>query len=287
MLVPTMKLLLPITWTLWMASMAWLAYIIYVMSTERTQTADSMRALGVVVMTCILLAVGALGFALFWAGRRESSSGVITILILLSLPGIALIYGKSIQFVTSNRAEFDLAKHGDFVDPQAKALAAAIGAGDPAALKILLAAHPDTNQRDRADNSLLDYAISRVRSENGSPECVRLLLAAGANPNAPTAKGGPPPIMNIGESPEIVRSLVEAGANYEALYDENTPVVRFTMLRQWDSAIYLVQKGARLDTTDSHGVSIDYYLSDWKDGVEGVPNEGWDRLRAAIAKRRK
>ncbi len=286
-LVLSMKILLPITWTLWIASMVWLAHFTYVMSTERTQTADSLRAFGVVVMICIILAGGALGLALYWAGRRESSGGVVAILVLLSLPGIAVIYAKSIRFVSINKLEVDISKHGDFIDPQAKSLAAAIVAGDPAALQALLAARPDTNQRDRADNSLLDYAIWRVRFEKGNAECVRLLLAAGANPNAPSAKGGPPPIMDAGQFPKIVRSLVEAGADIEALYDENPPVLSFTMLRQWDSAIYLVQKGARPDTTTSHGVSIDYYLNQWKDGVEGVPDEGWDRLRSAIAKRRK
>ncbi|MCX6608757.1 MAG: ankyrin repeat domain-containing protein [Acidobacteria bacterium] len=282
-----MKILLPITWTLWTASMAWLVYITYVMATERTQTADSLRTFGVVVMICVILAVGAIGPALWWAGRRESSSGVIAILILLSLPGIAFIYSKTLSFANGQKRQYDLTKEGDFSDPKARQIAAAIVAEDLPGLKALLAARPDLNQRDRVDNSLLDFAIRRFRFRKGNQDCIHLLLAAGANPNALGANAGPPPLLDIGEFPEIVRSLVEAGANIETLHDGNPPVVRFTMLRQWDSAIYLVQKGARLDTRTPEGLSIDYYLDQWKDGVEGVADEGWDRLRAAIAQRRK
>lgn len=282
-----MKILLPITWTLWTASMAWLAYITYVMATERTQTADSLRAFGVVVMICVILTVGAIGPALWWAGRRESYSGVIAILILLSLPGIAFIYSKTLSFANGQRMQYDLTKEGDFPDPKARQIAAAIVAEDLPGLKALLAARTDLNQRDRVDNSLLDFAIRRFRFRNGNQDCVQLLLAAGANPNALSANAGPPPLMDMGEFPEIVRSLVQAGANIDSLYDGNPLVVRFTMLRQWDSAIYLVQKGARLDARTPEGLSIDYYLDQWKDGVEGVADEGWDRLRAAIAQRRK
>ena len=189
--------------------------------------------------------------------------------------------------VRNNQLTFDFAKQGDFADPQTKWLAAAIVAGDPLALKALLAARPDTKQRDRADNSLLDFAIRRFRFEKGSVGCLHLLLAAGANPNSPTSNGGPPPIRDMGQFPKIVRSLVEAGADSEVLYDGNPPVVRLYDVRQWDSAIYLVQKGARLDTSTRDGVSIDYYPEQWKHGVEGMPDEGWNGLRAAIAKRRK
>ncbi len=267
--------------------MGWLSYITYLMCTERTQTADSIRAFGLVVMLFVFLAVGAIGPALWWAGRRESSSAVIAILILLCLPGIAMIFGKSLRFASGQKMEYDLAKEGDFADPQAKQIAAAIVADDVPALKAHLATRPDLSKRDRADNSLLDFAIRRFRFMKGNPEHIRLLLTAGANPNAPSANSGPPPLMDIGEFPELVRSLVQAGANIEVLSDGNPAVLRFTMLRQWESAIYLVQNGARLDTTTPNGLSIDYFLKQWEGGVEGVPTEGWDRLRAAIAKRRK
>ena len=124
-------------------------------------------------------------------------------------------------------------------------------AADAAALQTHLAAKPNTNSKDRAGNTLLAYAIRRFRFENGNPECIRLLLAGGAAPNMPGDASGWPPLMELGEFPAIVRDLVEAGANIETLADGIPPVVRRT----------------------------------WNDGVNGEHPEGWDRLRAAIAKR--
>ena len=37
---------------------------------------------------------------------------------------------------------------------------------------------------------------------------------------------------------------------------------------------------------NEHGVSLDYYLDEWKNDVFGEHPEGWDKLRAAIAIRR-
>ena len=80
--------------------------------------------------------------------------------------------------------------------------------------------------------------------------------------------------MDLGEFLAIVRALIKAGANIETLYDGVPPVVRFTSLRQWESATYLVEKGAQLDSRTAEGLSLNYYLKQWKDGVEGVPDAG-------------
>jgi hypothetical protein len=52
-------------------------------------------------------------------------------------------------------------------------------------------------------------------------------------------------------------------------------------------ALYLIEKGARLDVANQHGLSVDYYLKDWKESVYGNHPEGWDRVRAAIEARRR
>ena len=95
-------------------------------------------------------------------------------------------------------------------------------AGVVAALQTHLAAKPNTNSKDRAGNTLLAFAIRRFRFENGNPECIRLLLAGGADPNLPGDASGWPALMELGEFPAIVRDLVEAGANIETLADGMT-----------------------------------------------------------------
>jgi hypothetical protein len=62
-------------------------------------------------------------------------------------------------------------------------------------------------------------------------------------------------------------------------------LVRFIGMHQWDSALYLVQRGAELDVTNPDGLSVDYYLKEFKDSVYGQHPKGWDRVRAAIQAR--
>ncbi len=53
-----------------------------------------------------------------------------------------------------------------------------------------------------------------------------------------------------------------------------------------DSALYLIEKNAKLDVVNANGLSVDYYLNDWKESVYGEHPAGWDSVRAAIARRR-
>jgi hypothetical protein len=72
----------------------------------------------------------------------------------------------------------------------------------------------------------------------------------------------------------------------DRIQSDGTPaIVRFIGTRQWDSALYLIEKGAKLDV-NQNGLSVDYYLNDWKESVFGEHPEGWDRVREAIAKHR-
>jgi len=61
---------------------------------------------------------------------------------------------------------------------------------------------------------------------------------------------------------------------------------RFIGNQDWESALHLVVKGARLDIANADGLSVDYYLKQWEEGVHGEHPEGWDKVRAAIASRR-
>jgi hypothetical protein len=281
-----MKILLPIAWTAWGAAILAVLYGLYAVSTERATSPEAGRGLGVAaVLFVLLLTVGA-GFALHRLARRESLVGVLVVLGILLWPAIGFVADRIIRAAKERSYAAEAAREGDFAQPGAQRVAAAIAAGDPAALRTLLAGQAVPGDRDRAGYDLLNYAIRRYRFDHGSFECVRVLLAAGADPDSPDPGSGWPPLMDLGDHPDAVRALVEAGADIEALADGVSPVVRFTGLRQWESAAYLVEKGARLDSTTAHGLSLDYYLESWRDSVDGDHPQGWDRLRAAIAARR-
>jgi hypothetical protein len=81
--------------------------------------------------------------------------------------------------------------------------------GDPAAVRELLAHHPEVNARDRKQFTPLMYAAG-----NPHPEVTQMLLAAGADPNARDYQGGTA-LMSavICSRPEVVRALLEHGAD--------------------------------------------------------------------------
>ena len=57
-------------------------------------------------------------------------------------------------------------------------------------------------------------------------------------------------------------------------------------MQQWDSALYLIRQGADLEVTNPDGLSVDYYLREFKDSVYGLHPDGWNRVRAAALVRR-
>jgi hypothetical protein len=166
-------------------------------------------------------------------------------------------------------------------------MARAIAANDSATLVQLLGGKRPPEGKDRAGNDLLAYAIVVARDKQGGSGPVRALLAAGADPNVVDPRSGNTPLGEISDDVEMVRAFVDNGADIDRIQSDGTPaVVRFIGTRQWDSALYLIEKGARLDIVNQYGLSVDYYLNDWKESVFGEHPEGWDRVREAIAKRR-
>jgi hypothetical protein len=273
------------------------------------------------VLVLVLLAVA--GALLYTAVRKQSSAGIITMTVLLAWPAVLLVAGPLVKGYKERSFATDEARVGDFRDAVLASLARAIEQGDTTRLGQLLNGQPPSEGKDRAGNNLLAYSLVVVRDKTGSASAVRVLLDAGADPGktrmgsgediirylvvAPSPEvhetlrlllehGADPDVVDpqAGDTPlgiahdlETVHLLVEHGAKVDRIQFNGLPaVVRFIGQRDWASALYLIEKEARLDIANDDGLSVDYYLKQWEESVDGEHPEGWDKVRAAIALRR-
>ena len=319
------RILVPLAWTFWGALVLLLLYGLFRVSTDRSTSPEAGRGLGVMVVVVLLVVVGLLGLGLHVAIRRQWNHGLLVMMVVLAYPIVMLIAMPVVSAWKTRSFEMEYARVGDFPDPGLAAMAQAISTNDTTALAQLLGGKAPPEGVDRAGNNLLAFALVFARDRRGFAAPVRVLLESGADPrqarigetnqdvlnfmvlgmtevgaeivkllinhkadvNARDPVAGKTPLGSVSGSLEIVQLLVENGAEIDALqYNGITPLVGFISTREWDSALYLVEKGANLDIANADGLSVDYYLKDWKESVYGEHPEGWDRVRAAIAARR-
>ena len=318
------RFLIPLGWTLWSILLLILLYGLVQVSTERTSSPEAGRGLGVYMVLFLMALLAGAGWLLSVAARKQSPTGLILMTLLLLYPLVMLVAIPTVRWYKDRRFANEEARVGDFLHPTLKPIARAIRENDTATLARLLSAKPALDGADRAGNDLLAYALVVVRDRKGSAEPVRMLLEAGADPrasrvgggddvvnfmvnggtpaaheamrlllehgadpNAPSGEGGRTPIARVYKEPEIVRLLVEHGADIDRIQPDGVPaVVKFIGASEWESALYLIEKGANLDAKNAEGLSVDYYLNDWKENVYGQHPPGWDKVREAIAKRR-
>ena len=318
------RLLVPLCWTLWSALLVVALYGLFKVSTERTSSPEAGRGLGIWAVLFVMLLLAAVAVVLAFAARRQSVSWLIGIAVVLVWPLVAMVAHPLMVAQKERRFARAEADVGDFRDPALKPIAEAIRAGDAAALGPLLKGQSPPRGKDRAGHDLLTYALVLVRDRQGSAEPVRLLLEAGADPrasrgpkgedlvnfmvyggspaaaeamrlilqhgadpNAVDPASGKTPINSTYGKPQMVRALADHGADIDRIQPGGvTALIELISTREWESALYLVEKGANLDVRNQHGLSVDYYLNEWKDNVHGAHPEGWDRVREAIARRR-
>ena len=318
------RALVPICWTLWSALLVGLLYGLLEVATERTSSPEASRGLGIWAVVFLMALLAVVAVFLVRASRRASPSALIAIAVVLAWPLVSMIAHPAIIAYKQHRFSAAEAAVGAFTDPGPKAIADAIKDDDGAKLQQLLKGQPPPDARDRAGNDLLVYALLLVRDREGhagpvrilldagadprksrgpngedlvnfiiygrtpaAAEALRALLAHGADPNAIDRESGKTPIGTVYKQPDMVKALADHGADIDRIQPDGLPaVVSQIGTRQWDSALYLIEKGANLDVKNAHGVSVDYYLNDWKDSVFGEHPEGWDRVREAIARRR-
>ena len=317
------RTLIQVSWTLWGVLMLFLLYMLVRVSTEGRGSPEAGPGLGIFAVLFVMMIMALLAWFLVIASRKQSTGGVITILVLLTYPLVMLVAQPVVRAYKEWSWANEEARNGAFGDATLKSMAQAIAGNDTLTLKQLLNGKAPPEGKDRAGNDLLAYALYVVRDKKGSAGPVRILLDAGADPNrSRTADGGDlvnfmvfggspaareslrlllehgadpnavdpqgeTPIRHIYNEHEILRALVDHGADIDRIQPDGVPaIVHLISTRQWDSALYLIEKGAKLDIVNANGLSVDYYLNDWKESVYGEHPAGWDSVRAAIEKRR-
>ena len=318
------RFLPPLAWLMWSVLVAMALYGLFRVSTDRSTSPEAGRGLGVMVMAVLLIVLAIVGVLLYVAIRKQSPWGMRIMMVLVAYPIVMLIAMPVVSWYKTRSFEADYTRVGDFPDAALKPIAAAIAANDTVALTTLLGGKVPAGT-DRAGNDLLAYSLVAFRDRRGHVAPVRILLDAGADPRStrigetkqdvlnymvlgineqgrevvrtllehnadPNLRDpitGNTPLGSVSGDAEVVRMLVEAGADIDALQPGGLPsVVGFISTRDWDSAVYLINKGARLDVKNADGLSVDYWLEQWKESVYGEHPEGWDHVRAAIAARR-
>ncbi len=320
-----LKAFVPLAWIFWVILVVTMLVGTVMMVRETRRSPVAGEEFGYLVFALLFFLLLGAGGLLYYFTQSQSQGGILAIAAVLGYFVIMLAVqqvGKAYQQWSFER---DNARVGDFREPVLRPFAEAIRAGDGATLARLLGGNPPPPGRDRAGHDLLGYALVALRDSKGHLDCVRVLLEAGsdpsttrlpdglapihfmivditpggreavllllkhgADPNAVDPTTGNTPIRESGDSPELVLALVEAGADMDRIQSDGvTALVDFVGGNRWESARYLVERGARLDVANEDGLSLDYYLESWKDSVYGEHPEGWDRLRAAIAARGK
>ncbi|MCP4968933.1 MAG: hypothetical protein GY926_27360 [bacterium] len=295
------------------------------MARDERHAPQADRGYGCIIIPLLYVFMGGMGWLLWIATNSESQGGVLTTAIVLAYPVLMMVAIPTVKGYERWRFEREYARVGSFKDPALRPFAAAILAGDADVLASLLDGKPAPEGLDRAEHDMLGYALEAFRSRRGSLDCVRVMLEAGtdlntaslpdgrapihfmitnttaggreavhlllkygADPNVPDPVTGNTPINGAGDSVELVRALLEAGADMDRIQANGvTALVEYVARRDWEAAQFLVERGARLDVANEDGLSLDYYLKDWKKSVYGEHLEGWDRLREAIAARGK
>lgn len=320
-----LKILVPITWTFWVILLVTLLVVTVIMllDTRRSpQGGEGFYRSLIILLNFVLMGAG---WLLYHFTQNQSVGGILTMAIVFGYFVIMLVAQPVNKAYCQWSFEREQARVGDFRDPELRPFAEAIEADDGATLKRLLNGKPPPQGWDRAGCDLLGYALVTLRDRKGSLDCVRALLRAGSDPNTTHLPDGLSPaqfmivditpvgreavllllkhgadpnaidpitgqtlILKSGDSPDLVRALIEAGAEMDRIQPNGvTALVEFIAEWRWESALYLVEQGARLDVKNEDGLSIDYYLESWKDSVFGEHPEGWDRLRVAMAARKK
>jgi uncharacterized protein len=151
----------------------------------------------------------------------------------------------------------------------AQSVTAAVQSGDVEALRALLQANPGLaaariiDARNRSLRTLLLVATDWPGHFPNVAQTIRVLVEAGADPNAPYIGG------NTQETPlhwaassndvEAIDALLDHGANVEstgAIFTGGTAMSDAVIFACWDAARRLLERGAKTNLTQSAGLGL-------------------------------
>ena len=221
-------------------------------------------ALGWGLIGLVFVLVG--GAALFFAGRAQSWLGAGGSMFVLAMP-LLLFFGSDVESwfhkIGSGISNRKYAKEmAGYPEPAQRELGQAIEIGDFAAMRRILAKHPNLNGRNAAGFDLLSHAVSLTTSfgpdRDGTQrvDAVRLLLEAGMDPSQSHDPDGHSPIAMVSyrldEPPgtEVFGLLLDHGADPNGLDSDKRPVI-FDVWRNLDNVRALIDHGANIEIRDS------------------------------------
>src|SRR5690349_1646206 len=192
------SILIKIDWSLLGALVLLAIYSTLRIATERSGPEG--RGLGGLAVVLMVALLGVCAFAVNVAVRRQSTTGLITMAVIMAWPLVFLVADPVIKARKSRAYAAAESNVGDFKDPALATMAKAIAQNDTVALTRLLNGQRPPAGKDKAGNDLLAYSLVLVRERSGHVGPVKVLLDAGADPRQ----------TRIGEGDDVVNYMVFA-----------------------------------------------------------------------------
>lgn len=92
------KLLAPIAWTLFGAVILLLLYGLFRVTTDRSTSPEGGKGIGIMVIGVLLVVMGIVGVFLYYAARKQSTSWLAVLAVILAYPLVMLIAMPVVQW---------------------------------------------------------------------------------------------------------------------------------------------------------------------------------------------
>ncbi|MGO9093857.1 MAG: ankyrin repeat domain-containing protein [Bryobacteraceae bacterium] len=130
---------------------------------------------------------------------------------------------------------------------------------------------------------------TREVADQAGAEVFRLFLEHGADPNA--VRSGEPLIFSVAANLDSLREILDHGADMNKRdADGVTPLLSCLWNARWDAALLLVERGADIDVSNSHGTTPETCMANGKRLTEEVFEkplpDSYYKLKAALERRR-